>query len=556
MIPSWNGKNKYERVSLHRRVRSKSFQSYVDTVVKCTQVYTPRYRSTTNMHNTYNSLLRNDFEGQLNQLYREIEGEEVKLAMQIGSLIQREHVLGNFTALQISSLALSMAKLNLNFYGSFYAMNRKVHHLWKDFSLQNIADFLFGVNEKNISDEQVTLLLCYQFVRLIYEKYCSSFLMKRRDSFSQNHLNMVRQNSEHIYFFEKTKKRVHFLDAKDCSFVVRIFHSLAKSDILVGVCASSLDRPPGMYFPYDVYVWCENTGKKNGDSSDQGGEELINPPYQHTAEDPCCYGEDMGNAPWEKLNEYPNGANPTFRSFEENADLIRWHTMRTLHHVIWQHLDLLPFESKSMLCYFCLHVLDFMLPMRGYAQLDGYPCGESAPQNGNSFHLHRSGKTKVPKFPERSILSQISRSLFARLFFHVWESMDNNSLSEVTMRQIHMCILSFYLDVMGLVPKRCAPPDHMPSVRYITSLDWTDTNISLKKEPPAKFSEDIFLYFSMEILQKLNDFLDLVRVRSCQQKEMTLTSSEAEWRVYSTPVFCNAFCGAPNSYDFHRVFCF
>ncbi|ANQ07070.1 Uncharacterized protein PCOAH_00015240 [Plasmodium coatneyi] len=512
MIPLSSGRKKHDRVSLLRRVRSKAFQSYVDTVVKCTEVYTPRYGNATNLHNTYDSLLRNNVEGQLNQLHREIEGEVVKLSMQIGSLMQREHVLGNFTALQISSLALSMAKLNLNFYGSFYAMNRVVHHLWKDFSLHSIADFLFGVNEKNISDEQVTLLLCYQFVRLVYAKYCSS-LMKKRDSFSENHLNMVRQNREHIYFFEKTQKRVHFLDAKDCSFVVRIFQSLAKSEVLVGGGTVSLTGPLGVCFPYDVYALGKHSGKLNGISSDQRGDKLINPPHRHTGEDPRCYEEGVGSNPWEKLNEYPNGANPTFSTFEESAQVIRQHTTRTLHHVIWQHLDLLPFESKSMLCYFSLHVLDFMFPMGG-----------GVPHNGDSFYLTCAGKMKVPNFFDGSILSRMSRSLFARLLFHVWESMDHNSLSEVTMRQIHICILSFYLDVMGLVRTWWVPPDDMPRSYCVTSSEGSSTKKSLEKKPPAKWSEKMFHYFSLGKLQKLNAFLDLARVRSCQQKEMTLTS--------------------------------
>ncbi|KJP86194.1 hypothetical protein AK88_04165 [Plasmodium fragile] len=540
MISLWSGRKKYDRVSLLRRVTSQAFQSYLHSVMKSTEVYTPRYGSTNGVHNTYDSLLRNNVEGQLKQLYSQVEGEVVKLATQIGSLVKREHVLGKFTAVQISSLALSLGKLELNFYGTFYAMNRKVHHLWKDFSLQSIADFLFGMNEKNISDEQVTLLLCYQFVRLVYTKYCSSSFMNKQDTFSQNHLNVVRQNRENIYFFEKTHKRVHFLDAKDCSLVVRIFQSLSKSEVLVGGGAVAFANPPGVCFPYDVCALGGRSGKLNGSSNDHRGDKLICSPHGHTGEDPRSYAEDVENTPWKKLNEYPNGANATFSSFEASAHLIRFHTIRTLHHVINQHVDLLPFESKCMLCYFSLHVLDFMFPMGGYAQLDGYPFGASVPPNGSSFHLYRSGRMKVPKFPERSILSHISRSLFARLLFHVWESMDHNSLSEVTMRQIHICILSFYLDVMRLPPTGWAhpcvdtrhrgdahaacPPDEMPSSICVTSSEGISTNISLEKNFPVKCGDDIFLYFSKGNLNKLNAFLDFARVRSFQQKEMTLTS--------------------------------
>ncbi|KMZ94277.1 hypothetical protein PVMG_02503 [Plasmodium vivax Mauritania I] len=545
LIPLCSGGKKQNRVGLLRRVRSEAFQAYLDTVLKCTQGYVPRYGSTAGVHNTYELLLRKDVEGKLKQFCSDFEGEVVKLTMQIGALLQREPVLGSLTALQVSSLSLSMAKLKLHFsgdsygsshaafYAASYAIIRRAHHLWRDFSLQSIADFLFGVNEKNISDEQVTLLLCYQFVRLIHAKYCSSALMKR-DSFSQNHLNVVRQNGERIYFFGRTHRRVHFLDAKECSLVVRIFQSLAKSEALgaVGaveaVGAADADDSPGARFPYDVCAWGGMSGKLGGkldsklDDSSRGNS---HDSFTVTSAD------QLVPPPWEKLNQYPSGANPTFSSFEESAHLIRWHTMRTLRHVIWQHWDLLPFESKCMLCYFSLHVLDFRFPMGGHTQLDGYPLGKTVPNSGDSFCLTCSGEMKVPKFPEGSILPQMGRSLFARLLFYVLESMDPNSLSEVTMRQIHFCILSFYLDVMGWTPEQhrgearaATPPGDMPRSCCVTASEGTSTNESLGEMSPAKCIDEAFLCFSLGKLQKVNALLDLTRVRSCQQREMTLTS--------------------------------
>ncbi|GAW79880.1 hypothetical protein, conserved [Plasmodium gonderi] len=476
------GRKKYTSMNMLRRIQNENFQSYVNTVLKYTLLYESHYRNRNELQCVYgpflckNHVLTKNVEEKMKKLCENMERDMNKLILKITKFAKKEHVLDKFSALQISSLALSIGKLKLSSYDIFYAFNRKVHYLWKYFSLHSIADFLFGINEKNIFDERVTLLLCYQLMKVIYVMY-KNFFYQKKSFILRNHLNMVRQNREYIYIFEKSSKKVQFLSEKDCSLMVRIFQSLAKSQIFVRTDPSILSIQLCENFPYDICSMGLVKASKSAEdeSCDTTGctyetDQFISEPSMNSKTGTPFYSADVGKVDhlhekknsWRELNSYPNGRNPSFSTFEKYANLIKVHTLRTFCLTFHQHFDLLCFESKCMICYFSLHIPDLMSPMmRSYKKLgylynmfDSEMDEKRIFPNDETFRLTCTGKMNRTNYLRAKVGSNIYKTFSTRLLFHILEVMNPESLSEVTIRQIFISILCIHLNIMEWCPRR------------------------------------------------------------------------------------------------------
>ncbi|KNC35468.1 hypothetical protein PFLG_00521 [Plasmodium falciparum RAJ116] len=286
------------KLCMRKRIMDNCFQNFVNNIIKKLNIYNEYYSmdQINNMENMYNAYydyfhkLKNNLlslssptnfflcinnDGKLDKLKCWNVLNKI-----INHIEKNEKVLNNFTSLQISSIILSICKLKINSLNIFYALNYRVHYLWKYFSLHSIADYLYVINERNIYDEQISFLLFYQFVKIIMWKYLQYMENKLCIASINNgiHKNKIKQNNQGIIYHlllngqndhnnhnkdnnnnnailkKKRKKKLHLLNDSDISMCIRIFQSFSKFDIIKNI--NMFLYYYHIYFPYDISTIC------------------------------------------------------------------------------------------------------------------------------------------------------------------------------------------------------------------------------------------------------------------------------------------------------------
>ncbi|CRG97190.1 conserved Plasmodium protein, unknown function [Plasmodium gallinaceum] len=539
---------KYNKLSLLKRIKDTKFECYLNCIIQRISFYKKFYieeNETTTFENVY-SFLKNDY-SLINLNNEKYEKKCLNLLLKLINYLQNENILNKISSIQISSLALSIAKIKLNSLDIFYAFNYKVHYLWKHFSLYSIADFLYAINEKNINDEQASLLLYYQFIKIIHKSYMNSL---RNDSFLNKNINCIKKNARGIYFIENPYKKIHFLSEKECSLVVRIFQSFSKSDLMNKF--TFLDNYVDDYFPYNIERILETISKdekdeiekeketynnKNNDLNISSGEYLRN--LQNES-------KNSENNFWLKLNSYPSSLFPIFNNFDRNSNLLKLYTLSTFYFCINQHFDLINFENKCLLCYFSLNILHFICPL---------PLNQTKEELRDLFIKNDDKEETNNKFffiyKKKINDLSLSISFSANLLFHILHIMKLETLSEICIRQIYTCLLCLYLNIINVFG---ISKNHLKNLKenillcnyinlentskqnfrylnyYMDNSDLDElqnlkNNIVNKNITMVSSNNNIILYlFSLEILKKINKFLDYAKTMNYQQNEMTLTS--------------------------------
>ncbi|SCP03809.1 conserved Plasmodium protein, unknown function [Plasmodium ovale] len=553
----WNNvteHNKWKRLNFKKRLVSKHFESYVNDVIKWTNMYRNFYQKRDHISSLelwYQCYIKNYVSHSSTYNYNIYKEEDIRnipnrLIFKLLIWVQKKNVLNDFSPAQISSLALSIARLKLNSLNVFYSFSWRVHYIWKYFSLRNIADFLHAMCEKNLHEEKVTLLLHYQFVRILHLKYIKFLNMFIRNGTILNgKINCIKQDEEGIYHFESFQERVHFLNVSDCALVVRIFQSFCKGNS--NMCITSIrdsDKREDT-FPYDIgkVLQLFNTNTSQCTTHSHTLHNWGIPPHEEGKDKDNDYKKHRDNF-WEELNSYPDLSHSVFTTIERNATLIRIHVLRAFCLSLIQHFDLIPFESKCQLCYFSINVPLLVSPliMIGNMSSLNYPCYD---------------KAHVPEIGRWWLCKKVVEKFIAKFILHIVSDMKPQSLGEITLRQILTCILCLHLNIIDInwVAKGILY-DNEGKIFFQKKKKWqkerwgdlskgliTETvhlegdKWNLMNEENRERSDTNVIYFdsmvtngfilhlfSLSILKKIKELLVISEERSYQQNEATLTS--------------------------------
>lgn len=525
-----------------KRLRNSTFESYMNDIIKHAEVYDRFYvkeNERNHLQETYHFCLNKDVILSDISEERNYRRKCVDMIQHIVDHLSKEVILNSMTPIQISSVALSLCKLRLPLYDIFYGLNCRVHFLWKHFSLYSIADFLYAMNEKNIGDDQVSLLLLYQFVKHIHKLWVDSL-----------HKNLhVKYNDRKIDFVKRKQRHTPFLNERDLSLVARTFQSLSKSDLMSnfhGVDGSGEDS-----FPYKMnHNSIRNVHAKTNDRMELN--ELENTNYDQSKmnaqEEKECFKEvflekngfisvhnkqrnpKSTESFWVKLDRYPDYAFPIFNSSDTHIRFLKFHILKSFYFCIDQHLEVLDFNSKCFLCFFSAHIAHYVCPLSVIGMEERYTNGEEVDP---FFYI------KVVKGHPLCI------TLSSKLLFHILANMKPESLNEVCMRQIYTCLFCLYLNIINISGKGIIEPNDRGSDSKSTSIgcviepegekfQWEESGGSnvfdiqtVDRSTSTKGIENneyVLHLFSLEVLKNINTFLDCAREANYQQNEMTLTS--------------------------------
>ncbi|CRG99038.1 conserved Plasmodium protein, unknown function [Plasmodium relictum] len=538
---------KYNKLSLLKRVTNAKFEYYLKCIIKKINLYKKFYieeHETTTFENTY-SYLKSNYS--LINLNNEIyEKKYYNLLSRLINYLQNENILNGINSIQISSLALSIAKLKLNSLDIFYAFNYKVHYLWKHFSLYSIADFLYAINEKNIYDEQVSLLLYYQFIKLIHKAYINAL---NNNSFLKENITLIKQNVQGTYFIEKSRKKIYFLNEKECSLVIRIFQSFSKSDLMSRF--TFLNNDIDEYFPYNIdnVIKLISKDKKDEKEKETNRKEINDLKIFSTIDFKNIQNNSKNseNNFWIKLNSYPDSSFPIFNNFDRNANLLKLYTLSTFYFCINQHFDMISFENKCLLCYFSLNIPHFIYPL---------PLNQTKEELKDPLVINDDKEDVYNNFSFIYKKKRINDFNFnvtfsARILFHIVYHMNPEKLCEISIRQIYTCFLCLYLNIINIhgisenqltnlkqnvllfdfINFESTSKENFRYLNYYMDNSNLDTLEDLKNNIVNKSmkiyvsNNNIILYlFSLNVLRKINKFLDYAKAKNYQQNEMALTS--------------------------------
>ncbi|SBT70164.1 conserved Plasmodium protein, unknown function [Plasmodium malariae] len=571
-------RKKWENSSLHKRISSEHFDLYLNAIIRRISMYTNSYHNSKDhictVQRVYHSFLKKDYALIVSRVLHKEEGNPSLLLDKLLNHVQSELVLNKLSPVQISSIALSVVKLKIILsIDIYYAFICRIHSLWKYFSLRSIADFLFSISEKNIYDRQVTVLLTYQFIKLVYEKYMNA--INKKNSNLRKNIHLIKQNADGIYYLGKSSKRVTFLDEKECSLVVRVFQSFCKSFILVSE-SSFVNDDLERCFPYNLRHVVPVVGSSSGEEAvnrAQGSFTIVRN-HKSTGNDIESNGKEsfgmfsgMGNGQnfsdqhepyiWYKMNCYPDSSSPIFTIFDKNANLINWYGLRTFYLCLVQHFDIISFANKCLLCYFSVNIPYFVFPIRvsktGTCGINGSSINHDSKDvlkrdNSIPFNLQKSDKTCAYSISNRL---QFCFSFSAKIIFHLLYIMKVDEQCEVTSRQILTCLLCLYLEIINvwIIPNdhvKCLTKEGLQVLRtYANSVhkEWYDDvnyntnrfiscylknmNTSVVHIPcliDVSTRYNVFYFVSLNILRKINLFLDYAKRKNYQQNELALSS--------------------------------
>ncbi|SBT32621.1 conserved Plasmodium protein, unknown function [Plasmodium ovale wallikeri] len=556
----WNNfpeHNKRKRFNFMNRLVSKPFESYVNNVIKWTSMHGNFYQKRNHISSLelwYQCYVKNYISLSSTSNHNIYKEEDIRyipnrLISKLIILVQKKNVLNDFSPSQISSLALSLAKLKLNSLNVFYSFCWRVHYIWKYFSLRNIADFLHAMCEKNLHEEKVTLLLYYQFVRVLHLKYIKFLNMFiKNGTFLNGKIDCIKQDEEGIYHFESFQERVHFLNVSDCALVVRIFQSFCKGDSNMCIPTIRDRHKQEDAFPYDIgkvlQLFITNSSQCTTHSRTFHNWGI--PSHEEGKDKDNDYKKHRDNF-WEELNSYPDLSHSVFTTIERNATLISIHVLRAFCLSLSQHFDLIPFESKCQLCYFSTNVPLLVSPLIRIANMSSY--------KSPSYH-----KVHVPEIGGWWLCKKVVANFVAKFVLHIVSDMKPQSLGEITLRQILTCIFCLHLNIIeinwaekGIIcdnegkmffqrrkkwqKERWGDlsKEHITETVHLHRDKWN----SINEENRERNNTNVIYFdsmvkngfilhlFSLSILKKIKELLVISEERSYQQNEATLTSSKS-----------------------------
>ncbi|SOV22902.1 conserved Plasmodium protein, unknown function [Plasmodium sp. DRC-Itaito] len=640
--------NTIHKLCMRKRITDKSFQNFVNNIIKKLEIYNQVYSmdQINNMENMYNGYydyfdrLKNNLSSSndnLSSSYNYLSSSKDDLPSSydylsssynylpslssltdsfffintngkvdkmkcwnllnkiINNIEKNENILNNFTSLQISSIILSVCKLKINSLNIFYALNYRVHYLWRYFSLHSIADYLYAINEKNIYDEQIFILLFCQFVKIIWYKYLQYIQNKlflgpiNNDKYK----NKIKQNNQGIIYHVLTnvdnnhhhnghhndqhnniikrkkekKKKLHLLNQSDISMCVRIFQSFSKSDIIKNI--NMFLYYYHIFFPYDisticiyydkninekdismghnfnmdilfknnisdheteikntnqdVHIYCDNNHNYNNFKTDhlfnsynKEGKNVQTNFFSYEQDEQ----EDDKNF-WINLNLYPTKSFLFLHTYKKYIDIIKLYTLRTFFFLIFQHYHIMTLDQKCLLSYFMLNIPQFIYPFR-LSNKNNILVNNNDIKYIKQATNNNNIDTYMDKiFPFKLYFKKEMKHLniyippAANILFDILFNMELNTLNEITIRQIYTCLLCLHLNIIKF--SYYTPPCKNKNDIKNENNNNNNNNSLLHK----KF---IFHLLSLNMLKKINSFLDNVNQNKTQQNEINLSS--------------------------------
>ncbi|ETW61428.1 hypothetical protein PFMC_02848 [Plasmodium falciparum CAMP/Malaysia] len=606
------------KLCMRKRIMDNCFQNFVNNIIKKLNIYNEYYSmdQINNMENMYNAYydyfhkLKNNLlslssptnfflcinnDGKLDKLKCWNVLNKI-----INHIEKNEKVLNNFTSLQISSIILSICKLKINSLNIFYALNYRVHYLWKYFSLHSIADYLYVINERNIYDEQISFLLFYQFVKIIMWKYLQYMENKLCIASINNgiHKNKIKQNNQGIIYHlllngqndhnnhnkdnnnnnailkKKRKKKLHLLNDSDISMCIRIFQSFSKFDIIKNI--NMFLYYYHIYFPYDISTICIKYDKllnkkkilmrdtlemdmviKRNTCNDEIQIKTTNQQATICCDDNQNYNynynifksgnhfnlynnkegqnmyhnflsyqqneQDDHKNFWMNLNLYPKKSFLFLHSYKKYIDIIMLYTLRTFFFLIFQHYHSITLDKKCLLCYFMLSVPHFLYPFKLYNKnnlLGNIYDIKYMNKDTNNNHIDNNIYPFKLYFKKKWKHFNIYIPPSAYILLDILYNMQLDKLNEITIRQIYTCLLCLHLNII----KFCyyiRPYNNKKNKKnnYDNNNNNNNNNNTL-----SLHKEFIFHLLSLNMLKKMNSFLDHVNQNRTQQNEINLTS--------------------------------
>ncbi|SPJ10589.1 conserved Plasmodium protein, unknown function [Plasmodium sp. DRC-Itaito] len=618
------------KLCMRKRIMDKSFQNFVNNIIKKLYIYNQYYSTDqiNNMENMYNGYydyfgrLKNNLLSSKNNLpssknnlpssknnllslssltdaffcinnYGKVDKLKCWNVLNkiINHIEKNEKILNNFTSLQISSIILSVCKLKISSLNIFYALNYRVHYLWRYFSLRSIADYLYAINERNIYDEQICILLFYQFIKIIMWKYLQYMGNKFCIDPINNGIfkNKLKQNNQGIIYHllsnvennnnnndnnnntmvkKKRKKKLHLLNESDISMCVRIFQSFSKFDIIKNI--NMFLYYYNIYFPYDISTICINydklLNKKKMLMCDNFNMDILL--KSNTSDDDieikttnqdvhiCCDNNENHNYNifksdnhfnsynkegqniyhnflsykkseqeddknfWMNLNIYPKKSFLFFHSYKKYIDIIKLYTLRTFFFLIFQHYHIITFDQKCLLCYFMLSVPHLLYPFGLYNKnnllKNKYDIKYMNKDTSNN-HIYNNMENIFPfklYFKKKLKRFNIYIPPSAYILFDILYNMELNTLNEITIRQIYTCLLCLHLNII----KFCY------YIRSYNNNNKNNNNDNNNNNNLLLHKKIIFHLLSLNMLKKINSFLDHVNQNRTQQNEINLSS--------------------------------
>ncbi|SOV79767.1 conserved Plasmodium protein, unknown function [Plasmodium reichenowi] len=605
------------KLCMRKRIMDTCFQNFVNNIIKKLNIYNEYYstdqiNNMENMYNVYydyfhrlkNNLLSlsspTDFFLCINN-YGKLDKLKCWNVLNkiINHIEKNEKILNNFTSLQISSIILSICKLKINSLNIFYALNYRVHYLWKYFSLHSIADYLYAINERNIYDEQISFLLFHQFVRIVKWKYLQYMENKLGIGSINNGIykNKIKQNNQGIIYLlllnvenddknnnneilkKKRKKKLHLLSDSDISMCIRIFQSFSKFDIIKNI--NMFLYYYHIYFPYDISTICIKYDKlvnknkilmrdilemdilmKRNTCNDEiqikttNQEATIccdnNQNYNYNynifksgnhfnlynnKEGQNIYHNFMSYQQneqeddkhfWMNLNLYPKKSLLFLHSYKKYIDIIMLYTLRTFFFLIFQHYHIITLDKKCLLCYFMLSVPHFLCPFELYNKnnlLVNIYNIKYMNKHTNNNHMDNNIYPFKLYFKKKFKTFNIYIPASAYILFDILYNMELHKLNEITIRQIYTCLLCLHLNIINFC--YYIRPYHNKKNKKNNHDNNNNNNNTL-----LLHKEFIFHLLSLNMLKKMNSFLDHVNQNRTQQNEINL-SSRTHHEVYN-----------------------